>query len=173
MNSLLSKVLLFAAGAAAGSAVTYVIAKKKYEQYINEEVESVRETFSRLFSEQEESDAEDVEEDPNLSTYNDIIEGEGYTTPVRLGDDEVEQPYVISPDEFGEMDYAIISLTYFADGVVVNDKNKIVANVDELIGEESLTHFGEYEDDSVFVRNDGLKIDFEILRDYRNYSEIS
>ena len=41
---------------------------------------------------------------------------------------------------------------------------------DDVVGMESLTHFGEYEDDSVFVRNDRLKCDYEILMDERTYS---
>ena len=83
-----------------------------------------------------------------------------------------DRPYVITPEEFGDSDYAIISLTCYTDGTVTNEKNKIVANVDELIGLDSLDHFGEYEDDSVFVRNDALQIDFEILKDWRDYSEV-
>lgn len=48
-----------------------------------------------------------------------------------------------------------------------------VDDVEEIVGEESLTHFGEYEDDSVFVRNDRLKCDYEILLDQRNYSDVT
>ena len=44
--------------------------------------------------------------------------------------------------------------------------------MDEIVGEESLNHFGEYEDDSVFVRSDRLKCDYEILLDQRNYSDV-
>ena len=47
-----------------------------------------------------------------------------------------------------------------------------IKDVDSVVGAESLTHFGEYEDDSVFVRNDRLKCDYEILMDTRTYSEI-
>ena len=43
---------------------------------------------------------------------------------------------------------------------------------EESVGKESLTHFGEYEDDSVFVRNDNLKADYEILADKRTYAEL-
>lgn len=85
------------------------------------------------------------------------------------------KPYVISPDEFGEMedeDYDKVSVTYYADGVLADEYDEVVENVDEIVGEESLTHFGEYEDDSVFVRNDKLKCDYEILLDQRNYSDI-
>ena len=33
------------------------------------------------------------------------------------------------------------------------------------------THFGEYEDDTVYVVNDRLKCYYEICRDYGNYSD--
>lgn len=42
----------------------------------------------------------------------------------------------------------------------------------KLLGGDSLEHFGEYEDDSVYVRNDAKKCDYEILLDQRNYQEI-
>ena len=44
--------------------------------------------------------------------------------------------------------------------------------IEETIGKDSLTHFGEYEDDSVFVRNDRLKVDYEILMDQRGYADV-
>ena len=44
--------------------------------------------------------------------------------------------------------------------------------IEETIGKSSLTRFGEYEPDSVFVRNDRLKCDYEILLDERSYAEI-
>ena len=85
----------------------------------------------------------------------------------------VDRPYVIQPSEFGEFDdYEKISLTYTADGVLLDDMNEIVDDIEEIVGEDSLEHFGEYEDDSVYVRNDSKKCDYEILLDQRNYQEI-
>ena len=82
-------------------------------------------------------------------------------------------PYIITPDEFGEFDdYETISLTYYADGVLTDDMDEPIEDVDGLVGVDSLSHFGEYEDDSVFVRNDRMKADYEILSDLRNYSDI-
>ena len=81
-----------------------------------------------------------------------------------------DEPYVISPDEFGELDdYDTASLLYFADGVVADMEMNPVDDIDEIIGEASLDHFGEYEDDSVYVRNDRLRIDYEVLKDLRNF----
>ena len=83
-------------------------------------------------------------------------------------------PYVIPPEEFGEIEeYDTESLTYYQDGVLTDQDDSIIDNIDELIGEDSLTHFGEFEDDSVFVRNDKLRCDYEILRDLRNYSDVN
>ena len=63
-----------------------------------------------------------------------------------------------------------ISLTYYSgNGVLVDDNEEQVDNVEELVGEGSLKHFGEYEDDSVYVRNDERKCDYEILLDESNY----
>ena len=80
-------------------------------------------------------------------------------------------PYVISPDEFDELEgYTPISLTYFADGVLADEYGVIVDNVEEIVG-DGLNHFGEYEEDAVYVRNDAKRCDYEILKDERKYAE--
>lgn len=82
-----------------------------------------------------------------------------------------ELPYVISPEEFDELDgYTPVSLVYFADGVLADNLGVIVDDVEEIVG-DALSHFGEYEDDSVFARNDAKRCDYEILRDERTYDE--
>lgn len=50
--------------------------------------------------------------------------------------------------------------------------HNIIRNVDEIVGEESLDHFGEYEEDTVYVRNEELETDFEILKDDSNYRDM-
>ena len=80
--------------------------------------------------------------------------------------------YVIPPESFGEVGYEEVSLTYYADGTLAYDDDSIVRNVDKVVGVGSLNTFGEYEDDSVFVRDDEHKIDYEILRDTRSYATV-
>ena len=85
-------------------------------------------------------------------------------------EETVEKPYVIAPEESWEQDYPTITLTYYeGDGVLADDNDKIIDNIDELVGEDFADHFGEYEDDSVYIRNDAFKIYYEILRDYGKY----
>lgn len=83
-----------------------------------------------------------------------------------------DETYVISPDEFGEEDdYAQVSLTYYADGILADENGVIIDDVEEIVG-DALDHFGEYEDDSVFCRNDPKRCDYEILRDLRRYADV-
>ena len=163
MNNTVKSLLIFTAGAAIGSVATWQFVKKKYEQIAQEEIDSVKET-EEINNDVPVFDDEDIEE------AIDIIEDLGYTP---RGESKISKPTVISPDEFGEIDeYEQISLTYYIDGSLADDNDELIEDVDGTIDFESLNHFGEYEDDSVFVRNDRLKCDYEILLDQRNYSDV-
>lgn len=82
-------------------------------------------------------------------------------------------PYVITPDEFDERyddGYNAVTYIYFSDGVVSDEYGVVVDNVEEMFG-DALEHIGEYEDDSVYVRNDLKKCDYEIFTDLRSYAQ--
>lgn len=169
-------VLAFVLGAAIGSAASWRYLKTKYEQIAQEEIDSVKEYYSKKNSDEKiENEVEpeiERESDVNdrIMDYASLLKNEGYT---EYSKSNKEKPYVIAPEEFGDMDgYSQISLTYYADQVVADDADHILTNIEETIGFDSLSHFGEYEDDSVFVRNDRRKCDYEILLSQRKYSEI-
>lgn len=183
--------LAFIVGAGMGSVCTWKLLKRKYELIAQEEIDSVKaayatreigkgfvESFRDRLKVAEDRTQKD-EDDVDFKKYASIIQKEGYTDYSRSveekkGEAFVEKPYVISPEEFGEFEeYEKISLTYYADKVLADENDEEVDDVDEIVGEESLNHFGEYEDDSVFVRNDRLKCDYEILLDQRNYSDVA
>jgi hypothetical protein len=189
VNGTLSKVFIFAAGAAVGSVVTWKILKTKYERLAQEEIDSVKEVYEKRYvnrceptsgSAPDETtiDEEPVEgeSDPVTVEYEDILADNGYTTettPTKKEATDTKKPYVIAPEDFGENDdYEITSLTYYADGILTDDADDPIDDIDLFVGKESLTHFGEYEDDSVYVRNDKFKCDYEILLDSRNYSDL-
>lgn len=93
-------------------------------------------------------------------------------------DEKEAYPYVISPEEFGEKEdeygesYDIITLHYYSDKILTDDRNELLEDVEYTVGYDSLNHFGEYEDDTVFVRNDRLKADYEILLELEKYSDV-
>lgn len=183
MNDTLNKVFIFAAGAVIGSAVTWKIIKTKYEQIANEEIESVKERFrnredaAKNGASDEKGNVDNSLKDRDLSSYESIINENAYrnySTPKgsenEIKEEEsVDRPYVIPPEEYDENDYETESLTYYADGVLTDIYDNIIEDVEGTVGKDSLTHFGEFEDDSVFVRNDERKTDYEILRDSDKY----
>ena len=178
MNSTLSKVIIFTAGAAIGSAVTWKLVKTKYEQIAREEIESVRDLYfsERCEKNYEENEDNNEEDEEDQKTYASIIKDAGYSDhqPEKKEEEETDnmEPYVISPEEFDEVGYETVSLYYYEDGVVTNAiTSEVINNPEDYIGEDFVNHFGEYEDDAVYVRNDDIETDFEILRDERRYSE--
>lgn len=180
-----SSLFIFITGAALGSAVTWKILKDKYEQIAQDEIDSVKEVFANKENKKTEEEKVVAEESehsdkPDLMDYAAKLRENGYTNYSNSevdaanlkkdGDNSVLEPYVISPDEFGENEeFEQISLTYYSDHILTDDNDEIIEDVEDVVGVESLNHFGEFEDDSVFVRNERLKCDYEILLDQQNY----
>lgn len=189
-KDLITKILLFTTGAAVGSAVSWILVKTKYEKTIedkNEEIEFLRDRYSskditiRDVAEAAAKEGFDVDislDEPEEPTIHEISEkvrklrynNESYNE--EEDEDDMCGPEVIAPEESWEQDYPVISLTYYEeDGVLVDEHNKIIGNAGELVGEDFADHFGEYEDDSVFIRNRKNKVYYEILKDYGSYSD--
>lgn len=194
MNStFLNNFVIFAFGAAVGSVVTWKLVKTKYEQIAREGIESVKEYYGRAFDskvervkeesveEVEREDLDTLSERSNNSemvkNYNDILKKSGY---INYSDnakytkkevDNVEKPYVIEPEEFGELDgYSTVFLSHYADDVLVDDNtDEIVEDVDVVVGDDFAEHFGDYEDDIVHIRNDAFRCDYEITKVNEKY----
>lgn len=190
--------LLFVSGAAIGSAITWKLVKTKYEKLAQEEINAAYEDLGDKPVEESANDvpeedpdvrakAEEAKNKPSVSEYAAMLKKQGYVnysepetineyTEEEEPDEEEEEedmnkPYVIAPEEVGNEEYKVVSLTYYLDKVLADENDEIVEDVEGLVGFESLTHFGEYEEDSVYVRNDRLGLDYEILLDQRTYAE--
>lgn len=166
--SKLSYVATFAVGAFIGSAVAWQFAKKKHEELIQKEIESIKEAFGRRCEPCEE---EPVNTDDFIKTEEEILQEDRkkYENEVKK---YVSDIYVISPEEFGENStYSIYSITYYADGVLADDTGEIL-DIEDTIGHEALLAFDEYSDSAVYVRNERYKSDYEVLRDPEAYSEV-
>ena len=186
MNRKLSNVLLFTAGVAVGSLVTWRYFKTKYE-VVEDEIEKKTEEPE---GESEEESPEVLEskmsyKKPPLKEYVKMVEDNGYVPKTHmeeveeeiangeLGDKDVYEPFIIRPDEYGELHaYETLSLNYYADGVLTDELDNPIEDVESLVPADFADHFGEYEDDVVHVRNDNLECDYEILRDLRKFTDV-
>lgn len=164
-----------------GTAVGFMAARKllrdRYEQIAQDEIDSVKENFRRHMTPEKDTEKTE-EEETEKATYQSKIENLRYVPKETKEPIVVEakgRPHIISPSEFGmEDDYDEISLTYYADDTLCDDHDHIMSDdeIEETVGKESLSHFGEYERDAVCVRNDRLKVDYEILMDNRTYDQV-
>ena len=204
MNNKVFGTILFTAGAVIGSLVTWKVVKTKYEDIAQEEINSVKEEYTRLMvsmkkklndsvtykddnNEDDESEKNtDNIDDSIMTNYNEIVKSyrssdeEENNQNEKEGEEKeedndgvsyMEAPYVISPDDFGSIPgYNVEPLDYFADGILA-DGWGVELDIAETIGEDAINHFGDYDDDVVYVRNEQTKLEYEVTRDPRTYAE--
>lgn len=169
-------IFIFVMGVVSGTFVGAQIAKKKYEEIANEEIEEIRAYYKEKEQEVkkvEESKAVEAPEEKSIE----VEEREQYDNIIKRGNymavDEEEQnnvcdeAYPIDPSEFGnEGRNATETLTYFADGVLVNEVDEVVEDPDLVVGRHHIYIFNEFpEATCVYVRNDLDGTDYEILKD--------
>lgn len=172
---MIKETLIFAAGAAIGAAASWTMLKNKYRQFAEEEISSVKEAFrSKPDKDLDEPDKQDESIKEGKGEYETIVKNTGYSNKETemIGMEKI-RPYVIPPEQFDEIDeYDTVTLSYYADGILADETDTPIDNIDSTVGFDSLKTFGRYEDDSVYVRNDMKKCDYEILRDERKYMDI-
>lgn len=174
-------IFIFAIGALSGTFVGAQIAKKKYEEIANEEIEEIRDYYRKVNKEladqlvDKTAEPEKVEEPKEVEEI--VEERKQYESIIKRGNymavDEEEQnnvcdeAYPIDPSEFGnEGKNATETLTYFADGVLVNEVDEVVEDPDLVVGRHHIDIFNEFPDATcVYVRNDLDGMDYEIIKD--------
>lgn len=180
---------IFAAGLAIGAVAGACVIKNKVLADAKEEIEEVREYYRSKAGETTNEVVEEVKEvveevkevkeavqeiknDSNKRTYvnyNKLASTyKPQEEPTRFDD-----PFIIDPSEFGEdPEYDTMTLTYFADGVLVDDVDEVIEEPDIVVGLENLKVFEEFGASSIYVRNDIYKTDYEVIRDDWNHSDL-
>ena len=195
------KALYFAFGVAVGAGASWYFWKEYHRKRADEEIQSVKEAFASKKAEEVKSEKKEVqmtvdleadsvayekERQSKLQDYRALVRESGYqtrTSPKDLLEDDpneqtpgdsITKPYVIKPEEFDTLDnYDAVCYTYYADGVLV-DEDEDPLEIPEIatsIGLDFASHFGDYDEDSVHIRNDLRHIDYEIVRDLRKYGD--
>ena len=191
MNKSLELSLAFIGGAAAGAVAGALYFRQLFEKRYQEDVKSVKEVYcckkeKVSVKEPEKQKTENLSKSvkkPSVTTpvtdytsYSSKIQKLGYAPEEKKNDIPAKKVdyHTIPPEEFSmEDDYDCQSLICYEDGIVTNGDGSEIkkSELNEMVGSDFSKHFGEYEDDSVFIRNDRLQMDFEIIRDRRTYAE--
>jgi hypothetical protein len=192
--------ILGAAGAllsaGCGFAAGYLYAKRRletiYAERADAEIEEAGRYFKKLYKADEFETPEaaiealglkaaEMKVDPRPSVQA-LINGLGYRGAASASRDQViergpDRPYTIREDEFMDNDsgHDQKSLTYYlSDGVLADDNDEIVDNIDFHVGEANLQTFGELSQDpnTVYVRNERTLVEYEIVRHEGSYAEV-
>ena len=170
--------LAFGAGALFGTLLTKKIMVDKYEEMLDEEIDNVKtfyekeaETYKEKFDQSESKDkVEEIRPAILYKRYHATKEAQ----EIHPGESNLSTPYIITPEQYDETMYTQdkITLTYYnGDGVLAGDDDERV-ELSCIGGEEVLGHFGEYHDDTVYVRNERLGTDYEIVFSESSYSDM-
>ena len=188
---------MFLAGVTVGAAGAWFYCKRYYEQIAQDEIDSVKAAFAERKPDALKNARKDYEDNsnesnkqkadmaklkPDLVNYAAKLQEQGYPNYSNLDDgkkkneeDEtvVDGPYVIPPEEYGVGSYTTIGLTYYSDGILADDEDERVENIEDTVGADFAEHFGDYEEDSVHIRNDRRRCDYEICKDNRTFAAVA
>lgn len=175
-----------------GLAIGVVSSALYFRGKTQEEVDEVRSFYLSKVDENEateNTEAETVEEKvfrefnatkPEIRDYINTLRERKYVdysktaepdAPSAKVPDVIADPYVISIDDFGQEEgYDTITLTAYSDGTIANYADDELEDPESTVGEDILNKFGD--EDVVYIRNDRLKADFEVVRDNRTYVEV-
>lgn len=185
--------VIFAIGTAVGSIASMKYFKTKYERIADEEIESVKKSITQLIKNSDilnkkldgnpKNNSNSTSDDTKgKETLNKVVNKLDYTsfsksdTKEEVKDDKPEGdlPYIIPPEQVGEDDYECNTYTLYSDGVLTDELNDVVEEEDlaYLIGSRDVfKHIDDYGNGAVYVRNDFLETDFEIIRCLEAYNE--
>lgn len=93
-----------------------------------------------------------------------------FKAEVAAREENPDKPYVISVEEFGEnpQEYDQQTVTYYeGDDTLADSRNQPIEEIDSTVGDDNLERFGHGSNDVnvVYVRNERLELDFEVIRD--------
>lgn len=171
----------------------YYASKRSETNFPNVEVKDVKVTTKYTEEIKELDRIKKLDGEEKFDAYVDLIEKNGYTPKDtdKIEDDKNTEKkeivtvkhknntVLITPEELGEeveeyeRCFDITTLIYYADGVMAyHEDEHLVDVIEDLVGTEFKDHFGDYEDDAVFVRNFRNETDYEIIRDDDKYYDI-
>lgn len=185
-------------GSVGGFFAGYYFSKNKYLAIAEKEIASVKKVYENHFNKQEQPEVVESKPippkrpipvplvDPEKEEYKNYAgmygkessEPIGKPSKTSIGTPKIPKktspklPHVITPEEFRDSELEAETLIWYSDKILADSDGRIIHNPNEVIGPEALSTFGRYMDDTVYVRDEDKKIDYEIIWDARKYSSV-
>ena len=157
--------LIFIAGVGVGIGASYNLIKKKHDEILEEEIASVKETYSKYNKESDEVTEEKEPEPEEIASVKEKYEKltKEYS---ELNEDSCtnSEIYEISYDDFGEEGYTEIELTYYIDdNTLTDDADEPMEELDIISSIGSIDILNGCKDgEYIYIRNEEKEIDYSI-----------
>lgn len=197
MNKLLP-IATFIGGAVIGALVGWSAHKKKYEDQLEAETESIRKTYEKKYVKISKADLPKVEDTVNMSEeeFKDYVnkraearkeyhkitaqyqpKGEVATPDMTLAERVAAQYELIYAQDYGaEQDtgetYDCVELMWFKDERLATEAEMEILDVATTIGWDAIAQFDKTGLNTIYVRNHRLKIDYEVFKYDDTYEEL-
>lgn len=181
----------FLGGLGGGISLGYLISKEKHQEKADKEIRSIRAMYEKHFAKKNVDHAEEKNDEKKIPEVDeqDMKDYKDYTKQYISGTNtepvaeilkpnkskkekkvSKKEPYRISGKQLGEFeDYTVVTLYYYTDGVLAYEDDRIVDDPSTILGKVVLGDFGE--EDAMYVRDESLKVDYEILVSEKTFSE--
>jgi len=219
------KILIFAAGAVAGTGVGFLIGKifyeKKMEAEVDKQVEATKEWLEKQYKEQWSADVETiVDQVVNETESTEVSREDGRPMPytdrmnrrkeelmkrervrydtmpdhdsedgeeVKESDEDVDELrmkinddnpaddiYVITPEQFALEKHSFDKVTLFWWELerILTEEDLDILDVPEILGYGWEAHIGEFEVGMVYVRNEKMETDYEVIVKHDSFYEM-
>ena len=187
MNKYLIGGLIFVAGVATGSVVTHFAEKKRMQDDADRQIEDMRkyvedklrpyktaEKMDKKAEEFEEKEAADIiaEKVPEFTNYVQFSDSEEVESDILAKKaaqehpkDDSKEPYIITEDQFTDPIpyYDKITLNYYPDQNELIDDMADSSEDLEVVGRENLDILAESGEEVMYVRNDRISVDYEVV----------
>lgn len=125
--------------------------------------------------EEVEEEVEEFQEEQAVNVFVESRADENFDIEAEMENRTPDKPYVISEEEFGlnEEGFSQVSITYYeGDGTLADERDQEIPFPDPIVGEDNLIRFGDGSGDPnvVYIRNERLSTDFEVLRSEGKYA---
>lgn len=185
---MIKNIFISLAVGALASATTWLILRRRYQEISEKEINEMRDFYKHKYesssdgngdtdkksTNDEDSTNEQQKqtwEKPDILTYSSTIRKNSYANR----NENENAPYKISADIFGTDGYEPVSLTFYEDGVLADELNEAIYDVENTVGPNFKSWFDDADAENLYciwVRNPSRKCDYEITIDYRNFSDL-
>lgn len=195
------KPIIFVVGVAIGAGVAILATKSYFETISNDEIESVKKAYKTPNTPHDDEKLQDFvnavkTQNTRVSVddkaiYEQHINHFGYDVvsnkkskeeiETKLAEkegpsDEKSKPYHISIDDFTENKpyYKQVTVTYFPkEQLLVDDISGEFEDVESTVGKDNMSLFLETDEDVIYIRNDNLSIDYEVVKSNAEYDPMT